>query len=139
MNFHKEDIEKISEFYGIDCEYYEGSYTWKLSNPKLTNQIFLTIANIQKELNIPANIVSVQTSNGFFELHNCNHFFIFPPDEIFFISENEDKLSCLIIGRNSTCSLFSNIEKSIFEQNITELPQPILLAAMQLSIIKSVQ
>ena len=137
MNFHKEDIEKISNFYGIDYENYEDTYTLKISNQTQSNQIFLTIANIEEGITNLGNIISVQTSQGFFELHNCNNFLIFPPDEIFFISENEDKLSCLIVGRNSTCSLFSNIDISIFEQNIIDLPQPILLAAMQLSIIRN--
>ena len=137
MNFHKEDIEKISNFYGINYENYENSYTWKISNQRQTNQIFLTIANIDDGVAHLGNIVSVQTPQGFFELHNCNNFMTFPPDEIFFISENEGKLSCLIVGRNSTCSLFSNIDLSIFEQDIIDLPQPILLSAMQLSIIRS--
>lgn len=139
MNFLKEDIERISEFLGIDAENYENSYSWKISNPSHSNQIFLTISNLYNNFEYIGNIINVQTPQGFFELHNTDNYLIFPPDEVFFISENQNKLSCLIIGKNSTCSLFSNIDINIFNQDIADLPQSILLAAMQLSIIRNIQ
>jgi len=139
MKFNKEDIEKISNFLSTNFEEYTESYTWKIINSENKNQFFLTISNIDDSFDKISNIITIQTAHGFFELHNCNNYLIFPPDEIYFISENQNTLSCLIVGKNSTCSLYSNINLDIFNFDISELPQPLLLAAMQLSIIRTIQ
>jgi len=44
----------------------------------------------------------------------------------------------LVIGKNSTCSLFSNINKDLIKLNFAELHPAVLMAAMQLSITESV-
>ncbi len=139
MNFRKEDIQKISEFLGVDCENYQDLHIWKIIDKNLKNQIFLTISESDKKFETIENIVNIQTSQGFFEIHNCNNYSIFPPDEIFFVSENGGTISCLIVGKNATCSLFANIDTNILDQDITDLPQPVLLAAMQLSLIRNMQ
>ncbi|HOV91530.1 MAG TPA: hypothetical protein PLC04_00390 [Candidatus Kapabacteria bacterium] len=139
MKFNKVDIDKISNFLSTNFEEYAESYTWKIINSENKNQFFLTISNINENFNNLSNIITIQTPQGFFELHNCNSYLIFPPDEIYFISENQNILSCLIVGRNSTCSLYSNINLDTFNYDISEIPQPLLLAAMQLSIIRTIQ
>ena len=58
--------------------------------------------------------------------------------EVIFVRAEEEKVSCLVIGSNSSCSLFSNIDKSILKSSITELDPAILLSAMQLSLAESI-
>lgn len=67
-------------------------------------------------------------------LHNCTNYLLFEPDEVIFIEAEESYISSLIIGKESTVSMFSNINRSLLRQDITELEAPLLLSAMQLSL-----
>jgi hypothetical protein len=63
---------------------------------------------------------------------------IFEPEEVIFINQKDDLLSSLIIGKNCTCSLFSNINRHILNADFNTLDPSVLLAAMQLSLTESI-
>jgi len=131
-----QDILAINNFLGTEPETHENSWSWKLYDPETKNFLFLTIyQNI--ELNgTKFNLASVQTSFGYFELHNFSKIMFVEPNEIAFIQYDPQKLNCLIIGKNCTCSLYSNIQREIIKYNFAELDTALLLSALQLALFE---
>lgn len=141
FNFKNEDVDKISEILESNHKGSNDTWSWTLKNNETNQSVVFTIYN-RTQLS-PANeetgvLVSVQTKHGYFELHGITGYLLFEPDEVIFVRAIDDKVSCLVIGSNSSCSLFSDINKSILKTNITELDPAILLAAMQLSLAESI-
>jgi hypothetical protein len=137
--FTKDDVGNISETLGLKPQEFDRGWTWRLHNKETGQQLIFSIyTNIQLENNESGNLITVQTQHGYFELHNCTMFMLFEPDEVIFIQHDEVKLSSLIIGRQSTCSMFTNINREILSHDFSELDPPLLLSAMQLSIAESV-
>ncbi len=137
--FTAEDITAISKILGSPYQEMDSSWSWKLTNPGTKQTLVFTIYN-----EVPlgdsedvVTIISVQNNQGYFELHNCTNYLLFEPDEVIFIKANDDSISSLVIGQSSTVSMFSNISRELLRKDITELPAPLLLSAMQLSITDS--
>ena len=133
--FSKEDINKITEALGKKPQEFEGSWSWSLSNEETKQQLVFTIYN---DVNIGKNkkgtLISVQTQHGYFELHACTAYMIFEPDEVIFIQATPELVSSLIIGRQSSCSMYTNIDREILNADFAKLDAPVLLSAMQLSL-----
>ncbi len=136
--FTNGDIDSIDNILGSKAQEFEDTWTWKLHNPATNQSIVFTIYNCvempDKNIN---TIISVQTNHGYFELHHCTHFLLFEPDEVIFIEANESKISSLIIGKECTCSMYCNIARDLLRVDITELPAPLLLSVMQMSLAES--
>ena len=137
--FTDKDIEKITEILGSKPEIDDRSYTWRLNDPQSEQPFYLTIyTEIAFSDSNKGSIAAVQTTHGYFELHNITAFIPFEPDEVIFIHQEEKFLSSLIAGRGATCSLFSNIDRDMLRRDFAELDPATLLAAMQLSIADSI-
>lgn len=139
LNFSTIELNKISAI--LDCEpkSIENSTTWALTNKEIKQQLFLTI-NSEVDLggNQKGSLISVQTQHGYFELHDCNQFITFEPEEIIFLSNGKEHISCLVIGKSGTCSLFGKVNKGLIGTDIVKLDSAVLLAAMQLSLTESI-
>ena len=136
--FSNDDIEKISATLGTDSQMFDRGWSWKLHNPGNNQSLVFTVykdARISNE--ITGTLISVQTQHGYFELHNCSGYLLFEPDEVIFVEAGDTKLTCLIIGKECTCSMYANISREILETDFAELDPPVLLSAMQLSITES--
>lgn len=135
----KDDLQKIDSTLGATHKAFEASYTWSLKSPDNAKPMVFTIYD-QVDLGggLEGALVSVQTRHGYYELHNINNLMFFEPDEIILISSTTEFLSCLIIGSSSTCSLYSNISRSLLRSDFSELHPAVLLSAMQLSITDSI-
>ncbi len=129
-------IDSITNFLETQAEVGENSWCWKLFNPETKNFLFLTIYQNVTLNNTNINLVSVQTNFGYFELHNFSKMIFVEPNEIAFIHQDESKLNCLIIGKNCTCSLYSNINREIIKYNLSELNSALLLSALQLALFE---
>lgn len=137
--FIQDDIEKISEILQVKAVQYENSWTWTLKNNSNNNVLILSIYNnIHYTNSLIGNLISVQTQYGYFEIHSCSHYITFEPDELIFIQDNDNTISCLIIGKEANCSMFSNIRKKLLSSDYTNLDAPLLLSAMQLSIVENI-
>jgi hypothetical protein len=138
-NLKEDDISKITEILGVSPEVDGNSFTWVLANPQLKQNIVLTVCrNITISEKSTGTVATVQSNHGYFEIHNITTFIPFDPDEIIFIHHDDQFLSSLIIGKGATCSLFSNIDRSILRKDLSELEPATLMAAMQLSIADSI-
>lgn len=138
-SFTKNDIENISAMLGTAFDEFDRGWSWKLNNPSTKQSLVFTIYNdAQISDEKPGSLISVQTQHGYFELHDCSSFLLFEPDEIIFVNSNESKVTCLVIGKECNCSMFSNISKDILASDFSEIDSPVLLAAMQLSLTESI-
>lgn len=136
--FDKSDIKKISEVLNSEPDDFGNAYSWKLTNKDNSKPMVITLytdAKIGNELK--GSLISVQTRHGYYELHGITNYLVFEPDEIIFINANSELLSCLIIGKECTCSLYSNIRREILNADFSELDSAVLLSAMQLSITEN--
>lgn len=133
--FTNEDIEQISKVINCQPKEFDNSWSWAIATDDATRMLIFTVYNnVNLGRDRSGSLISVQTQQGYFELHNCKGFMVFDPDEVIFISDESDRVSSLILGRQATCSLYSNIDRSILNSDITTLDAPVLMAAMQLSI-----
>jgi hypothetical protein len=136
--FTTEDIKQISAILGITAADYGNSYAWNLKAENGKQGIALSIhCDVEFDDEKIGSLVSVQTLHGYYELHSCTAFMTFEPDEAIFLSEENGKVNCLIIGQNGACSMFSNIRRELLNADFTALDAPLLLSAMQLSITES--
>ena len=141
FNFKNDDVEKISSILGVEHKGSTDTWTWTLKNSQTNQSVVFTIYNktqLSPQSNNHGVLVSVPTKHGYFELHGLTGYMLFEPEEVIFVRAEEERVSCLVIGSNSSCSLFSNIDKSILKSSITELDPAILLSAMQLSLAESI-
>jgi hypothetical protein len=137
--FTEEDIKVISDTIGIKPKQFEDSWTWNIKDPGETKPLIFTLYNhIDLGAGKIGSLLSVQTRHGYYELHNCTSFMPFEPDEIIFMQSGIEYLTCLIIGKQSTCSLFSNIKRELLKSDFSELHPAVLMSAMQLSITESI-
>ncbi len=137
FTFKNDDIEKISAI--LDCRHEEfpGAWTWSLKNHETKQAVIFTIySNVKTGRDKESNLVAVQTQHGYFELHSCTAYLLFEPDEVIFINSEPDKVSCLIIGKQATCSLYSNIDREILSTDFSSLDSAVLMSAMQLSLVE---
>jgi hypothetical protein len=110
-----------------------------LKSPDNSKPLVFTIYNsVDLGGGITGSMVSVQTRHGYYELHGINEILFFEPDEIILIKSDDKYLSCLILGSECTCSVYSNIRRDILKSDFSELHPAVLLSAMQLSITESV-
>lgn len=136
--FTKEDIASIGKILNSQAQEFDNAWTWKLNNPSTGQAIVFTIYNCVKMPEDRMNtIISVQTTHGYFELHNCTHYLLFEPDEVIFLEADEHKISSLVISKECACSMYSNISRDLLRVDITELEAPLLLSVMQMSLAES--
>lgn len=140
INGRKNIINSLNSFFGIEAEEFELTYSWNLTNSLYKDYLLLSVTfEGEKFFDEDRFIVNAQTSQGIFELHNCKDFIISSTEEIYFWVSNNQTLSCLIVGKHATCSLFANVEQSILENEITEINPAKILASVQLSIINQMR
>ncbi len=137
MIFTKDNIEQISKTLGTEPKIEINSYVWNVSNSTNGQKIIVSLYNDVDFNCCKGALVSVQSVHGYFELHNISNFLVFEPDELIFIRNEGDNISTLVVGREATCSLYSNISRDMLKQDLTELEPPVLLSAMQIAIIDS--
>ena len=140
FSFSSEDINNISKILNQEPKLFEKAWSWTIINKETNQSLVFTLYNdiILDGDSKKGNLISAQTQHGYFELHQCNKYMVFEPDEIIFLQTMEDTISCIVIGKEATCSMFSNINRKILNADFTTLDPAVLLAAMQLSITEDI-
>ncbi|MGQ9819473.1 MAG: hypothetical protein ACUVQ1_06060 [Candidatus Kapaibacteriales bacterium] len=130
-------LEQIIKILGNPNSSFSNNYNCKLSDETKEQVLYLSLKILEQTATAKTtNLVSVQTSNGYFELHGFSRVVPIEPDEVAFLSIDEEKSSCMIVGRNCTCRPFSNINKNLIRTNFAELDNELLLSAMQLALFE---
>jgi hypothetical protein len=139
FSFTQTDIDSISKILGVEAVDYQGAWSWNLNDAITQQKLAFTIHNnvhLGKEK--LGSLISVQTLHGYFEIHDCCNYLIFEPDEVIFVQANKESVSCMIVGKGCTCSMYSNIDRNILHSDFSDLDAPVLLSAMQLSLTEAV-
>jgi hypothetical protein len=139
FSFTNEDIEQISTILSKSPKEFEKSWSWRFDNPETKQSLVITIYNnVKLGKESEGSLISVQSQHGYFELHDCRGYLVFEPDEIIFVQSTDDKVSSLIVGKQATCSMFTNISRDILNADFTTLDPTVLLSAMQLSLTETI-
>ena len=137
--FNEENIKEIASVLGAEVEQNGDSWNFQLHDSETKQSLaFFIYNNIDLGGGSVGTLVSVHTQHGYFEIHFCNGYMVFEPDEIIFFEAKPETVSCLIVGKQCTCSMFSNINRSLLKADFTALEAPVLLSAMQLSLTEDV-
>jgi hypothetical protein len=139
FQFQKDDIDKISKTLGAEPKSGAHSWVWNIKNSQTGQKLIISLYDsVDFTGNESGALVSVQSIHGYLELHDISQFIIFEPDEVIFIRSDEQYLSSLVVGREATASLYSNIKRDLLKHDYSELDPSVLLAAMQLAIADSI-
>jgi hypothetical protein len=83
----------------------------------------------------PMNILSVYAPHSFLQLHNCNGFIASEVlNQVTFFGRSKDTISGLIIDREASCSLYSNVSEQLLHGDFTTLPTEIMMCSVALSL-----
>ncbi len=137
---NKLDVNEIKAIIGEPNEESANAFSWLINKLDTKDKLLLNIYTDVKigDATEGITLVSAQNNQGYFELHNCNKYLLFEPDEVIFLSEYEGRISSLVVSANGNLSVFSNINSEILKQDIGEIDAALLMSAMQLSIADSV-
>jgi hypothetical protein len=111
-----------------------GSETTLHIEPAESTRVALTLSSLADG----RTVISAQTVHGYFELHDVSRFVPVDPGEVIFVAEVGEKISGLVVGREGTCSLFANADRSTLSADFAELEPALLLAAMQLGLAENI-
>jgi hypothetical protein len=143
FSFSRDEMRTIAATLGVEPTVQHGDYLFTLSNAQTRQALILNISsdmNLGETLsgeNPHGSLIIAQTQHGYFELHNCTAFMVFEPDELIFLSATGDAVSGLVVGKECTCSMFTNVRRSNLSANFAELDPRLLMSAMQLSVAEA--
>ncbi len=135
VQFDREDYTKIEKLLGgkfEDCEQCRRMVlVHKEENRKLSLEIYSNIPIGEEE----GNLISVYTETAHMQLHFCSGYVISEMlGEITFIAEHHGRINGLIIERGVSCSIYSNVNRSILSGDFTQLGPEVMLSGIALSL-----
>ncbi len=81
------------------------------------------------------NVLSVYSHNSFLQLHNCNGFIASEMlNQVTFFGRSNDTISGLIIDKEASCSLYSNVSEQLLQGDFTTLPTEVMMCSIALSL-----
>ncbi len=137
MVISQNDISAIEAQLGASTTPSEATWVWTLRSEQRGYGLVLSVSNATDNEGATACVVSVQTHQGYVELHNVTAFLCIEPDEVMFIAKHADRFDSLVVGASGTCSQFGNVRASLLTADFTTLDPTYLMAAMQLSLAES--
>ena len=138
FGFKESDFRKVGKVLGVSAKHKGNNVRFELgkkdSQRSLTLEIYSNIA-IGKHR---GNLISVYTPSAYLQLHFCSGFVVSEMlKEVTFISEQEGKLSGLIVEREGGCSLYSNVDREILSGDFTQLGPEVMLSGIALSLTET--
>lgn len=138
--FNESEIKRISKTFGLEPKRFADAWTWEFPAGEGLFPLFFTLySGIDLGSGELGSLATVQSRQGYYELHGVESFMVFEPDEVFFVASGEAAMSCLIISKQGACSLYSNIDRNLLSGDPGSLHPGALLAAMQLSIVDNIE
>jgi hypothetical protein len=134
VKFTNEDIESIAGILEAKKDSIGQETVLYIGSGRSAPPVVLTLTNLAGD----HDLVSAQTVHGYFELHNIGRFVPVEPGEVIFVSEEENRISGLVVGKEGTCSLFANVDRAALSADFTTLEPALLLAAMQLGLAENI-
>ncbi len=135
FHFTDEDIKTISKVFGVDPIKRKDNFRFVIDNQKEGRKLSLEIFPDMPIGDATGNLISVYTMNTHIQLHLCNGYV--PSEslgEVIFISENQGRVSGLIVEKGAGCSLYANVESEILSGDFTKLAPEVMMSGIALSV-----
>ena len=132
---NSENLAVLEKLFDVKLVKNDNSLSFNIVNPKLKNSIALEIFLDEDG----DNLVSLYSENTHLQLQSCRYFIISQMlEEVIFYTENDTKISGMIISKQGDCSLYSNVDKKTLSSDFLNLNSEKLLSAVALSVIESI-
>ncbi len=138
FEFKSRDVENIGSVLRVKAikrgNFYRLDLDDKKSKRRLSVEIYPTIRTGKHN----GSLISVYTINSHLQLHQCTGYIASEMlGEVTFYSENDGKISGLIIEREAGCSLYANVDRSVLSGDFTRLGPEIILSSIALSLAET--
>jgi len=139
FKFTKRDLKKIEKTLGIDYTEEEKKYRFFLENNDDGRWLSLEIYNQVPIGKSTGNLISVYTNNAHLQVHFCSGYVVSEMlGEVTFVGEHQDRLSGLTIEKGASCSLYSNVDKTLLSGDFTKLGPEVMLSGIALSLTEHI-
>ncbi len=130
------DIHNISKLFGNPAKPSDNAYSWAINEDKPKKITYLNVYTDIKRSDTEKSqaLVSIISSTGYYELHNCSNVVLFEPDEVIFLSKENNRVSSLTVRQTGSVSVFSNIDTSLMKEDIAVLDPALVMAFTQLAM-----
>ena len=138
FNFQPADYEKIGLILGAEPKFDSDVYRFELQKENQVRRLSLEIyPNIPIGKN-KGNLVSVYSVNSHLQLHFCSGYVASEIlGEVTFFTEQNSKVSGLIIEKEGGCSLFSNVDREVLSGDFTQLAPEVMMSSIALSLMET--
>jgi hypothetical protein len=110
-------------------------YRFVLENKKDKRRLSLEIYPDIPIGDSQGNLISIYTHNTHIQLHFCAGYV--PSEslgEVIFFSENNGRVSGVIVEKEAGCSVYTNVDASILSGDFTQLAPEVMLSGIALSV-----
>ncbi|GIV53930.1 MAG: hypothetical protein KatS3mg039_0448 [Candidatus Kapaibacterium sp.] len=128
------DVEKIAAVLDGKLAHEDRAWAIEQRSASGTLEQLLTIAPQVTTPSGEITLITVQSRQGFQQLYGCTHWLVIEPDEVLFVARGQQCASCLLVGRQRTCTLYADIPLELLRAPLDGLDPSLLLAVMQLSL-----
>lgn len=133
--FKKEDIEKIATLLQVPLKDLGGYFRMVLENQENKHRLALEIHPDIAMGSREGTLISVYTTNAHLQLQFCTGFVISESlGEVTFFAENGDMISGLIVDKTASCSVYSNVDRSILSGDFSTLGPEVMMSSIALSL-----
>ncbi len=140
IRFIEDDARKIAGILGAEkCTWEKTHFRLKIANRAEKRVIILEIYPEELLGRERGMMVVMYTGNSHLQLHNCTGYVISEElGEVTFIAEAAGRLSGLVVENGASCSLYSNIDRSLISSDFTKLGVEVMLSGVALSLAEDI-
>jgi hypothetical protein len=137
--FREAEVDKIARLLHCDWKFRGNNFRLMLEDKTNDRKLALEIYPEIQIGNKRGNLISVYTANTHLQLHFCSGFVMSDMlGEVTFYSEENGKVTGLIVEREVGCSMFANVDKSVLSGDFTNLGPEVMLSGIALSLTEHV-
>jgi len=139
FTFSDADIERIEQVLGVTSKKDDKLARFELADEQTGRRITLEIhRNVEARgftEGDSTSLVSVYAPASFLQLQGCTGF-IGSEDlgEVIFVARSGDTANGLVVEKQAGCSLYANVDTSLFSTDFTKLPPELIMSSVALSV-----
>ena len=137
--FTSDDIKRITRILNCEYELKGNNYRLTIESSEKTRKLVLEIYPDTKIGEKRGNLISVYTENTHLQLHFCSGYVVSEMlEEVTFFSEENGKVSGLIIEREAGCSMYSNVDREVLSGDFSKIGTEVMLSGISLSLTEHI-
>ncbi len=137
--FKPSDFRKLSKILGVPAKHKGNNVRYEVCGKDPRRNLALEIYPNLVIGTRRGNLVSVYTPTAHLQLHFCSGFVVSELlNEVTFVSEEDGKLSGLIIEKEGGCSLYAHVDREILSGDFTRLGPEVMLSGIALSLTETI-